>query len=480
MGTEQTHRHTPDPTDAGNDVASATDASVPAAPLSANDGVQPLPKLWSPTFIVLIGVTLFAFLASQGLNAGTPAYISITGGTAAYAGFLTAVFSLASIAARLFSGPLVDRTRRLYVMVAGFACLVIGCGLLIMPPSNTMLVIARILQGAGFSLAAVSAATAAADVLPAERLGEGIGYHGLGQALAMAVGPAAALAIVGTDPATNLFLYCTVIACAGLALSLSCRYERHPESLPATSAFRRRAEQRKRAVETLAAPTSKDAANTQAARSASEGTAILREGEKPAACAPAKRFSVKRLLLIIFEPKALHGALPIFFITPAFGFVITFMSLYGLSIGVQNAGIYFTLTAASMIIVRLFSRFYMDRISAFAIFSSACVCGLVAFSLLIVAPYCTPLYYAAGLVYGIFLGVTMPAAQSVVVRCSPPDRWGAANSLNMLMLDLGFGLGAIVWGAVIDAAGYQVAMGCIMVLIVAAIIMAKLSFPKDA
>ena len=36
---------------------------------------------------------------------------------------------------------------------------------------------------------ATAAATAAADIVPVERLGEGLGYYGLGQALGFAIGP---------------------------------------------------------------------------------------------------------------------------------------------------------------------------------------------------------------------------------------------------------------------------------------------------
>ncbi len=427
---------------------------------SPSQDARTQPRLWTATFVSLIAVTFFAFLTAQGLNSGTPAYVTVTGGTAAYAGLLTAVFSVASIAARLVSGPLVDRTKRCYAMVAGFATLVVGCGILMHEPSDGLLIAARVLQGFGFSLSAVSASTAAADVLPVERLGEGIAYHGLGQALAMAVGPAAALGIVATTPPTNLFVYCSIIAAAGFVISLFVRYERHPETLPATSAYRRRRE----LAAAKAEKSTEDAETPQTAEQAK----LFPDG-----------FSVGRLLYVLFEPRALHGALPLFFITPAFGFVITFMGLYGLTLGIENSAIFFTLTAVSMILVRVLSKCYMDRIGPFAIFACACACGLLAFALLIAATEFPLLYYPAGLIYGVFLGVSMPAAQSVVIKCSPADRWGAANSLNLLLLDLGFGFGAVAWGTVIDAAGYQAAMACVMALIAIAIIVARITFPKE-
>ena len=47
-------------------------------------------------------------------------------------------------------------------------------------------------------MASTATATMASDMLPAERLGEGIGYYSMGQAAAMALGPATAFALLGT------------------------------------------------------------------------------------------------------------------------------------------------------------------------------------------------------------------------------------------------------------------------------------------
>lgn len=78
----------------------------------------------------------------------------------------------------------------------------------------------------GFGAATTAASTAAASVLPQERLGEGIGYHGLGQAIAMSIGPAFALYLVGTDPSTNLYVGLALVGFAGLVIALNARYEK--------------------------------------------------------------------------------------------------------------------------------------------------------------------------------------------------------------------------------------------------------------
>lgn len=96
----------------------------------------------------------------------------------------------------------------------------------------------------GFGAATTAASTAAASVLPQERLGEGIGYHGLGQAIAMSIGPAFALYLVGADPSTNLYVGLALVGFAGLVIALNARYESKWQTLPSSSAYRIKMETR--------------------------------------------------------------------------------------------------------------------------------------------------------------------------------------------------------------------------------------------
>ena len=182
----------------------------------------------------------------------------------------------------------------------------------------------------------------------------------------------------------------------------------------------------------------------------------------------------------MFEPRALSGAIPVFMMSPVFGFVISFASLYGLSIGVENAGLFFTITAISMILMRISSRAYMDRVAPLKIFGVAAVCGIVTFALFLAAPSNLALFNAAGAFYGVCLGVSMPVAQSVAVKSSPSHRWGATNALFLFMMDVGFGLGTALWGTLNDAFGFPVTLWCVMGCIVVAFVLACFTFPKRA
>lgn len=404
------------------------------------------PKLWTPTFVLIIGLAFCCFIVGQGLNAGTSIYIDRLGGTATYAGLLAAVFSVAAAITRIVSGSIIDRAGRAIVIVVGAVFLLVGTLVPALIDEPATLVVCRFFQGVGFSAATTAAATAAADVLPFSRLGEGIGYYGLGQALAMSIGPALALLLVSTDPPENLFLGLSAVSAAVFALALLCRYERDPRILPETSMYRMRRE-------------SSRAATAEADKAA--------EPEQQGA---------RRL----FEPSALPGAIPMAILSPAFGFGIFFIGLYGTSIGIVNAGLFFTVSAVSMIAARLKSNAFMDRIAPLKVFGAAALCGIIAYLMLLAADSVPALYYLAGIFYGLCLGVSMPISQSVSIKNTPAERWGAANALYMLATDIGIGIATIVWGIVNDLFGFSTTIWCVIACIALSFVAALIFYPAKA
>ena len=289
-----------------------------------------------------------------------------------------------------------------------------------------------------------ASATAAADVLPKSRLGEGIGYYGLGQAISMSIGPALALALVATDPAENLYLGLSAAAVMALVFSLLCRYEKDPSRLPVTSEYRRRHEQ---------------------------GL-----GKQQS----AKITSVRQLL----EPKAIPGTIPMMVLCPAFGFGIYFAGLLGTTLGVENAGLFYTLSAVSMIIVRLKSGSFMDTVAPIKLMTFAVVSGLVCFGILLIAStqmlaieVNSLLFYAAGIPYGLCLGIALPINQTVAVKNSPSERWGAASALFLLAIDVGIGIACIVWGIVNDTLGFSATLICVLCVVAASLVAAWIFYP---
>lgn len=456
---------------------------------------KPQPKLWTPVFILIVGLALGCFVTGQGLNAGTSVYIDRMGGTATYSGMLAAVFSVAAAITRFICGPVIDSRGRAFALTIGALFLVAGTAGPVVFNDPLAFIVYRFLQGIGFSAVTTAAATAAADVLPYSRLGEGIGYYGLGQALAMSIGPALALFLVATDAPDNLYFGLTGISLAVLVLSLFCRYERNPQTLPETSVYRMRAEAKGADRKNSAASPDAGAAGAHAQASTATSDRIANatgnasSEDEPAAAngqtvdgaaTMAEEEPEPTGIRRTFEARALPGALPMVVLSPAFGFGIFFIGLYGTSLGIGNAGLFFTVSAVSMIAVRLKSDTYMDRIAPLKVFAAAVACGVIAYLLLLASEANGAFYYAAGFFYGICLGVSMPICQSVAVKNTPAERWGAANALYLLATDVGVGIATIVWGAVNDTFGFTTTIWCVIVCIVLSLVVARLAFPREA
>ena len=341
-------------------------------------------------------------------------------------------------------------------MVVGAALLFAGTIAPAVGGGAPLLLVGRILQGIGFFAATTAAATAASDILPESRLGEGLGYYGLGQALALSLGPAVALFLVGADPAENLFAGMAAVAALAVVFALLSSYESNPMRLPKTSAYRIRFEE------------------SRAGRG--DGVACL---EDDGASAAGSGGSPLRKWKEIFEPKALPGTLTLLVISPAFGFGLFFMGLYGTTLGISNPGLFYTVSAASMVAIRLAAKVFMDRVASIKVMAAAAACGIVAFALALLASENSALFFLAGIPYGACQGVVIPLNQAVTVRNTPPERWGSANAQCLLANDVGIGIASLIWGALSDSLGFHITILGVMACVALSLVVAWLVYPAS-
>ena len=265
-----------------------------------------------------------------------------------------------------------------------------------------------------------------------------------------------------------------------------CRYEKHPEMLPKEAVYRRRLEEgESEAVRTEAAEAGKESKQVEA-REGGKRTEAAETTTSTAQSRMEGRPKRESIASRIFEKHALPGTLPMIVLSPALGFAIFFVGLYGASLGVGNAGLFYTLSAVSMILVRLKSGAFMDRFAPIKILPVALACGLVAFAMLVACgtvldgtPVCDAVFNLSGIVYGFCTGIALPLNQSVAVKNTPPERWGAANALFQLAIDVGIGGACVIWGIVNDCFGFPVTICCAMCCIAASYFVARAVYPKE-
>jgi len=72
-----------------------------------------------------------------------------------------------------------------------------------------------------------------------------------------------------------------------------------------------------------------------------------------------------------------------------------------------------------------------------------------------------PVVLLAAVFYGVGYGVVQPIMNALVIRRSSPERRGAANATFYATMDIGFGMGSLVWGIISQIAGFTVVfLGC--------------------
>lgn len=397
--------------------------------MSGTTGKRDRPRLWTGDFTLTLAIAFCAFVSCQALNNGTPLYITRIGGTTGFAGALILDFSIAAAAARLFAGRIVDRAGRKRIMVAGALLLIAGSVLAIPLPGFYPQIVLRALQGIGFACVTTASATAAADVLPTERLGEGIGYYALGQSLGMAFGPAFGIFLCSLAFAESLFAGVAGVGAVLLILVMCCNYEKHVERLPETSEYRVLEERRRRLAE-----------------EAADGDigAIEEEVED------ADRY---RGLAALFEKRAFVGALPMIVICLGFAIPVSYTALYAQSLGLSNAGMFFFVGAIAMTASRFLGGRLLDIVPPRILFLMTNLCGIAMF-LVMAFVHTEWMLYIGGFFFGLSMGFAFPLLNSMAVKNTPPERWGAANAMFLLANDMGVGLGASLWGFVADSVGF--------------------------
>ena len=308
-----------------------------------------------------------------------------------YTGVLMTIFSTSAAIFRLAGGRVVDRRGRRASIVVGFffyALGVIGMGF---ARAEWLLLLACFINGSGFALAGTGMSVASADVVPVQRLGEGIGYLSLAQPLSGLVGPFLGLIIFAnygfsaTMSAAGLLLF--------LAVALGClyRYEHIAEN------------QAKREPE----------------KAASINVSIDRSA------------SAKKLPSIwtLIDSKAIPSSLVYLFVCLSNSCIITFITLFAQNNEIPNAGLFFTFSALSVVVSRITLGKLSDRRGTLSAVIPGIMLSIISCVMLIASPRYSPLYYIAGALYGFATGITIPALNAAAILKTSIERRGAATTM---------------------------------------------------
>ena len=342
-------------------------------------------SLWSAVFIRTILIIFAVSVVSQSIISGTPLVVQGAGSSNIYSGVLVAVYIVAMLVARFFSGKIVDAHSRKAAIFLGGLFIVLGSVVSIFFLSLEMLLPARALQGVGFAIAHTGVTSAASDVLPRKRLGEGISYLGLGNAVSMAVGPSYAIWLVGFGDSQALSWGIALMGIFIIVLGVFINYEKNPLSIPKTSGYRMVWEEKQRIK----------------AKGLIEGPEKMPESikhERPS------------IFTNLFERSAACGAIPGLLFAFSMPVFISYTTLYAKTLGYTNPSIFFVIAAITAVLVRISSSKIMDSTSPLKIIFVAVFSGIVT-CLCIYFIHNEVVYWILGIGYGICLGLMVPVIE---------------------------------------------------------------------
>lgn len=349
-------------------------------------------KIWIGNFLVHFSFTLIVPLL--------PLYLSETFGAGKDAiGLALAGYTVMALLVRPFSGYLVDSfPRRTVLIVCNFVFFLLFGGYLL-AGSITLFALFRTLHGAPFGATTVAASTVAIDVLPSSRRGEGIGYYGLSNNLAMVLGPVVAIYMLNLFDGNfkALFWLSMAFSLAGLILDATIKLPRR---------------------ETVA---------------------------------DKKILSLDRFFLL----KGWREALAIVCYAFSYGVVSTYVAIYGRQkLGIEgSAGLFFSLFAAGLMVSRIVGACALrdNKVVHNATMGVvAAALGYLVFALQLGIWG----YYSAAFIIGLGNGHMYPAFQTMFINLGGHNQRGTANSSILTAWDGGLGLGILFGGIASEHLGY--------------------------
>lgn len=357
--------------------------------------------------IALIMAAAFFYMA--GTMMGTTLIVGYShslGASATLAGTIAGTMNIVSLLCRPWAGRLSDHAPlRRFAMVAIMLLIVANAGYAASPDATSILA-ARIVNGIGFSGLSVCLAAWLTALIPLDHIGKGMGYYGMVNALAMALGPAAGIRL------RSEFGYHVTFAVVAAAMIVAL----------ALVSFAR-----------------DDTARRNAATTSTAGTAM------PQADAGLRGF-VERTISVRVIPVAFVFMLFAIPYCATQSYIVTYVEARRLPVDV---GLFFPLYAVALLVLRVAMRNLFDRRS-FRWFLWLCAaCMMVSLGALTVMRGDGVMLVAAVFMAASY-GIMSSVSQSAAVRLAGAGHGGRGNGTYYIGLDLGMALGPIIGGVLYE------------------------------
>ncbi len=354
-------------------------------------------RLFTRNFCYILAANFLLFFAFYLIMPILPFYLveEFSAGRS-MVGFILSCYTIACLCIRPFSGYLLDTFSRKPLYLLAYTVFTVIFGGYVVAGALAVFIGLRIVHGLAFGMVSVAGNTIVIDILPSARRGEGVGYYGLANNLAMSFGPMIGLFMHGTCPYEVIFACSLGSGCLGILMASLVKTPR----------------------------------------------------KAPVAREPV---SLDRFLLV----KGIPAGIALLLLSIPYGITTTYVAMYADEIGIETStGLYFTCMAVGLAISRIFSGKQVDKGRITQVISMGMYLAFFCF----VALYaCEPMmerfprftsefFLAIALLQGVAFGTMFPAFNTLFVNLAPNNQRGTATSTYLTSWDVGIGIGLMLGG----------------------------------
>lgn len=349
-------------------------------------------KLWTKKY-------LFSLLLVFGINMG---YALLNSVMAIYGtqltdsnvvgGYMITAFTLSALFVRLLIKKLNEKYSNKVLLVFGLSLTLIAAIGYCISKDVVLFLIFRIVHGLGFGISLTCATAISNECVPSSRINEGVGFTSSANTIANAIGPTIALAILGEAYTNFLSLFIILLIISVFVFILS-----------------------------------------MFVKNTTKATKISNE----------KKSYQGIIIAAIF-----------FLATLSQSTVNNFLTSYTKQLNFGNIGFFFMIAAIITFASRFLSKKFQELFGLEKLSTTLTV--LMAISLFTIPLIKNEIQlFLLAIPYGLSTGLLFPIFNYRIIQTVDSSQFAFATSIYYCGLDIGYGLGAIVWGNVIQYLGYR-------------------------
>lgn len=360
------------------------------------------PKLWTGSFISACIGNFLLFFAFYMLVPVFPLYLTdVYAADKTLIGIILSGYTVAALLIRPFAGFILDMVYRKPVYLISYLLFVLSFIGYPAAHSIGLFLFFRILHGFTFGFVTTAGNSFVVDITPAERRGEGLGYFGVANTLAMAFGPMTALYMHDFYSFDIIFYSAILIGLTGLIFA-----------------------------------------------SCIKGRKDLK---------PQKEYITWDRFFLF---KGFKAGTALMLMGIPYGIIVTYIAIYGRELGLlSGTGLFFTFMASGLTASRFVSGKMVDKGKLNLVILWGTIITAVSLTVLILIKY-FPVnialqsgFYSASLLLGIGYGLIFPAYNTLFVNLAPNNRRATASSTYMTSWDIGIGIGLVAGGWLAEISG---------------------------